>query len=75
MSNKPVEPTLLHPSQFLRLVRMSSEELLRLLEQGKLPFLKAPTGELLIDLNSVTPEILARKRQRQDSLLTKNEQN
>lgn len=56
-------------SEFMHLCRLDSNDLITLLENGELTVTQGVSGELLIDIESLTPEALAKRTpQRSPSL-------
>lgn len=59
MNHESLSAKLLTISQFLRLSRLSAEQMLNLLECGKIPFVCGVNKELLVDINTLDPQVLA----------------
>lgn len=48
-------------SEFVNLSRLTERDVIRMLDLGELRTVSGPNGEVLVDLTTVTPELLAKR--------------
>lgn len=61
MNSKKDRSDIVSISEFLQLSSLSEVQVLRMLEDGELSFLKGPAGELCIDITTISPDDLAKR--------------
>ncbi len=60
-------------SEFLNLTKLSERQILAMLENGELTTKNGPLGEVLIDLENVSPESLAKSTLQRERKISEND--